>query len=78
MLPVGFFMAVTLWSGNAVYLHLTVSFIQVKGVGREESSSGQAGRGRDAGCGVGRGNELCALHLTLSFIQVGRVASLAL
>ncbi|KAI8463840.1 MAG: triose-phosphate transporter family-domain-containing protein [Monoraphidium minutum] len=29
MLPVGFFMAATLWSGNAVYLHLTVSFIQM-------------------------------------------------
>jgi hypothetical protein len=29
MLPVGFFMGLTLWSGNAVYLYLTVSFIQI-------------------------------------------------
>jgi hypothetical protein len=29
MLPVGFFMALTLWAGNLVYLYLTVSFIQM-------------------------------------------------
>lgn len=29
ILPVGFFMGLTLWSGNAVYLHLTVAFIQM-------------------------------------------------
>jgi hypothetical protein len=29
MLPVGFFMAMTLWTGNEVYLYLTVAFIQV-------------------------------------------------
>ncbi|GBF93366.1 drug metabolite transporter superfamily [Raphidocelis subcapitata] len=29
ILPVGLFMAMTLWSGNAVYLYLTVSFIQM-------------------------------------------------
>jgi hypothetical protein len=33
MLPVGFFMALTLWSGNKVYLYLTVSFIQMLKVG---------------------------------------------
>lgn len=29
VLPVGFFMALTLWSGNTVYLYLTVSFVQM-------------------------------------------------
>ncbi len=29
ILPVGFFMALTLHFGNIVYLHLTVSFIQM-------------------------------------------------
>lgn len=29
ILPVGFFMAVTLWTGNEVYLYLTVAFIQM-------------------------------------------------
>ncbi|KXZ50871.1 hypothetical protein GPECTOR_14g121 [Gonium pectorale] len=29
MLPIGFFMALTLWSGNQVYLYLTVAFIQM-------------------------------------------------
>ena len=29
MLPVGFFMGLTLWTGNLVYLYLTVSFIQM-------------------------------------------------
>lgn len=29
MLPVGFFMAATLWCGNLVYLYLSVSFIQM-------------------------------------------------
>jgi len=29
MLPVGFFMAMTLWTGNEVYLYLTVAFIQM-------------------------------------------------
>lgn len=29
MLPVGLFMALTLWTGNEVYLYLTVAFIQV-------------------------------------------------
>ena len=33
MLPVGFFMALTLWTGNAVYLYLTVSFVQMLKVG---------------------------------------------
>ena len=31
MLPVGLFMALTLWTGNEVYLYLTVAFIQVWG-----------------------------------------------
>lgn len=30
ILPVGFFMAATLWAGNLVYLYLSVSFIQVR------------------------------------------------
>ncbi|GFR48613.1 hypothetical protein Agub_g10525, partial [Astrephomene gubernaculifera] len=29
ILPIGFFMAVTLWTGNQVYLYLTVAFIQM-------------------------------------------------
>lgn len=29
LMPVGLFSAMTLWSGNVVYMHLTVSFIQV-------------------------------------------------
>lgn len=29
MLPVGLFMAITLWTGNEVYLYLTVAFIQI-------------------------------------------------
>eukprot|EP00879_Flechtneria_rotunda_P025737 GHRR01027376.1.p1 GENE.GHRR01027376.1~~GHRR01027376.1.p1 ORF type:complete len:122 (+),score=12.76 GHRR01027376.1:847-1212(+) len=29
ILPVGFFMASTLWAGNLVYLYLSVSFIQM-------------------------------------------------
>ncbi len=29
MMPVGLFMALTLWTGNNVYLYLTVSFIQM-------------------------------------------------
>lgn len=29
ILPVGFFMAGTLWAGNLVYLYLSVSFIQM-------------------------------------------------
>jgi len=29
MLPVGFFMGLSLWTGNLVYLHLTVAFIQM-------------------------------------------------
>ena len=29
IMPVGFFMAVTLWTGNEVYLYLTVAFIQM-------------------------------------------------
>lgn len=29
ILPVGFFMALTLWTGNEVYLYLTVAFIQM-------------------------------------------------
>ncbi|GLC33216.1 hypothetical protein PLESTB_000358600 [Pleodorina starrii] len=29
ILPIGFFMAVTLWTGNEVYLYLTVAFIQM-------------------------------------------------
>lgn len=29
IMPVGFFMALSLWAGNAVYLYLTVSFIQM-------------------------------------------------
>ena len=29
MLPVGLFMALTLWTGNEVYLYLTVAFIQM-------------------------------------------------
>jgi hypothetical protein len=29
IMPVGFFMAGTLWLGNLVYLHLSVSFIQM-------------------------------------------------
>ena len=29
MLPVGFLMALTLWTGNGGYLYLTVAFIQV-------------------------------------------------
>lgn len=29
ILPVGFFMALTLHFGNSVYLHLTVAFIQM-------------------------------------------------
>jgi hypothetical protein len=28
-MPVGFFMAGTLWAGNLVYLYLSVSFIQM-------------------------------------------------
>lgn len=34
MLPVGLFMSLTLWTGNLVYLYLTVSFIQMLKVGR--------------------------------------------
>lgn len=29
ILPVGLFMALTLWTGNEVYLYLTVAFIQM-------------------------------------------------
>ncbi|EFJ49210.1 hypothetical protein VOLCADRAFT_120797 [Volvox carteri f. nagariensis] len=29
ILPIGFFMALTLWTGNEVYLYLTVAFIQM-------------------------------------------------
>lgn len=29
IMPVGFFMAATLWAGNLVYLYLSVSFIQM-------------------------------------------------
>ncbi|KAG2450822.1 hypothetical protein HYH02_004657 [Chlamydomonas schloesseri] len=29
ILPIGFFMAITLWTGNEVYLYLTVAFIQM-------------------------------------------------
>jgi hypothetical protein len=29
MLPVGFFMGLSLWTGNLVYMHLTVAFIQM-------------------------------------------------
>ncbi len=35
ILPVGFFMALTLLFGNIVYLYLTVSFIQMLKVRRE-------------------------------------------
>lgn len=38
ILPVGLFMAMTLWSGNAVYLYLTVSFIQMLKVGKGRRS----------------------------------------
>lgn len=29
IMPVGFFMAMTLWTGNVVYMHLSVAFIQM-------------------------------------------------
>lgn len=29
MMPVGLFMALTLWTGNVVYMYLTVAFIQM-------------------------------------------------
>ena len=43
MAPVGFFMALTLWAGNAVYLRLTVSFIQVTEEGGEGVRVGGVG-----------------------------------
>lgn len=42
VLPVGLFMALTLWTGNQVYLYLTVAFIQVSQPSRQQGACAAA------------------------------------